>query len=182
MARVQAGETAAFRGVVDATLGSVRAFVVARSLPGVDVDDVIQRTFVEAYKNIGDYTVGTNFAAWLLTLARYQLLHETTRLRRQTDYHTRFVPHAVAAAAERRAETRPGDESQLLLDHLRDCLGRLPEAARTLLQRRYEGEDSIGEIAASVGRSPGAIRKQLCTLRKQLHECIGRKLAEGASS
>lgn len=182
VARVQRGDSASFRPVVDATLGVVRALVVSRSLPGVDVDDVVQRTFVEAYKNIGDYEVGTAFSSWVLTIARYQLLRETTRLRRQADYHSRFVPHAVAAAVETRVEQRLGDEADARLEHLRECLEHLSESAREVLRYRYEGGDSIGEIAEAVSRTPGAVRKQLCLLRKQLHDCVTLKLGEQPSA
>lgn len=93
---MQLGERDAFREVVQAMLPTVRVFVAGRSLPGIDVDDVEQRTFVEAFQSIGQFSAGTNLRAWML--------------------------------------------------------------------------------AALLGRTEGAIRKQLCLLRQQLHDCVTRKL------
>ena len=173
---VQAGDAEAFRMIVEQLLPAVQAFVAGRSVPGVDVEDVVQRIFVETFRNIDDYQPGTNLRAWVLTIARYQLLGETTRLRRLANYHRRYIPHAIAAAAEE--ATREADDlHEPRLHGLRECLAQLPEASRELLLARYRGDDSIGRIAESLGRSAVAVRKQLCLLRRRLHECIERRLA-----
>ncbi len=179
IARVVEGERDAFRGVVDVFLPQVRAMIVGRSLPGIDVDEVVQRSFVEAYKNLADYRPGTNFRAWLLTIARYQLMAETTRIRRVSDYHTKYVPEVLARQSLASLET--GADEDVRLQHLAVCLRSMPESARDVLRRRYESEQSYDEIASALGRSAGAVRKQLCLLRQKLHQCISTKLASEVS-
>lgn len=176
--RVQRGQREPFRHVVDLTLPMVRAYVVSRSLPGIDVDDVVQRTFVEAYQNLGSYTVGTNFRAWVVTIARYQLLMETSRLRRQADYHSRYVPHALADQLERQLGESADGEPDRRLEQLRHCVDRLPEASQAMLRSRYGQNASLDQIAAAADRTNGAVRKQLCLIRRQLRECITRRLRE----
>ena len=176
---VQSGECDAFRDIVDAMLPAVRIFVAGGSLPGVDVDDVVQRTFVEAFRSIGQFKVGTDLQAWLLTIARYQLMMETTRLRRLADYHAKYVPVALARMTEMQLQAEPNDDVRT--SHLRDCLNELPEHARQVLRERYERDSSFAQMAELLGRTEGAIRKQLCLLRQQLHDCVARKLRlEGA--
>ena len=175
IARILDGDRDAFRYVVDVFLPKVRAMIVARSLPGIDVDDVVQRSFVEAYKNLADYKAGTNFQAWILTIARYQLMAEATRIRRVSDYHTKYIPEALARQNQSILETG-GDEDERL-QHLAACLDKIPDAAREVLRLRYEREQSCEEIALALDRSSGAIRKQLCLVRQQLHQCISSKLA-----
>ena len=172
--RVQSVQRDAFREMVEAMLPVVRAFVAGKSLPGVDVDDVVQRTFVEAYQAIGQYQAGPHFKSWLLTIARYQLMMETTRLRRLSDYHARYVPVALAKATEVRLQSDTDED--LRANHLRDCLNELPEHARQVLRQRYELDNSFTQMAELLGRTEGAIRKQLCLLRQQLHDCVMRKL------
>jgi RNA polymerase sigma-70 factor, ECF subfamily len=176
IARVQCGEREAYRHVVERTIESVRAFVVGRSLPGVEVDDVIQRSFIEAYWNLKDYKLGTDFTAWVVTIAKYQLLMESSRVRRRSDYHARFAPYAMSRAVEARVQGTAKDEDIRLI-FLRDCLSQLNEASQRVLKDRYELGTSIDQIATSHSRTSGAIRKQLCVLRKLLHECISKKLA-----
>mgnify|MGYP002625859063 CR=1 FL=1 len=71
---VQAGNRNCFRELAEIMLPILRNYVAARSLPGMDVDDIVQRTFVEAYKGIGEYRLGTDFRSWLVTIARYQTI------------------------------------------------------------------------------------------------------------
>lgn len=176
VARVQQGDRNAYRFVVDQLIANVRAYVVSHSLPGVDVDDVVQRSFVEAYASISDYKLGTSFVAWVVTIARYQLLRETSRLRRAADYHRKYVPVALANQSEQ--QLHAADEQESRLKFLKECLEKLPEHGRQVLRARYERADPISEIADSMNRSAGAVRKQLCLLRKQLHECVTRRLAQ----
>ena len=172
---VQAGQRDTFREIVDAMLPAVRVFVAGRSLPGVDVDEVVQRTFVEAFQSIGEFKAGTNLQAWLITIARYQLMMETTRLRRIADYHAKYVPVALARATDMQLNSEVDNDARA--DHLRDCMNELPEHARQALRERYESGRSFAQIADLLGRSEGAIRKQLCMLRQQLHDCIMQKLS-----
>jgi RNA polymerase sigma-70 factor (ECF subfamily) len=177
--RVQSGQRDAFREIVEAMLPVVRAYVAGKSLPGVDVDDVVQRTFVEAYQAIGQYQAGTHFKSWLLTIARYQLMMETTRLKRLADYHRKYVPAALADLIDNQL---PSDSVEdVRLSHLRDCLKDLPEHAMAVLQQRYEADQSFAKMAELLDRTEGAIRKQLFLLRQQLHDCVTRKLATEAS-
>lgn len=174
--RVQAGEVEAFETVLRAHEWSIRSFVISRCPPGGDADDVAQTTFLEAFRRIADYRPGTDFRAWLFTIARYQLLAESTRLRRRADYHSRYIPHALQQALERRA--REGEtEVDQRLESLRTCLTRLAQRDREVLEMRYDEAVSLAVIASRTGRSVGAIKKHLYQLRQKLHECIERKLA-----
>lgn len=178
---VKAGDRSSFRGIVETLLPMLRAYVAARSLPGMDVDDIVQRVFVEAYKSIGEFQAGTDFKAWLITIARYQMMMDATKLRRQADYHSRFVPVAIARQMEKRLAEEEAEDQRL--PYLRQCLEQVKDSARALLRHRYEEDLSMKDIASGLKRTAGAVRKELCPIRKQLHECIEKKMAlEGASS
>ena len=176
--KVRQGDVDAYQHVVRALEGPVRSFVVARCPPGGDADDVAQRAFIAAYQNIGDYREGSDFKAWIITIARYQLLAESSRLRRIADYHQRLGPPRLVEVLERRMNA--GAECEGRLGHLRSCLKSLDAPLRELLAQRYEAELSIEEIAAKTGRSAGAIKKHLFFLRERLYECITSKLAAEA--
>lgn len=169
------GDQSRYCEIVEAMLPAVRSFVVSKSLPGMDADEIVQRSFIEAYKNIGEYQAGTDFRAWIVTIARYQTMREATRLRRQADYHTRFVPVAIATQLEKRLAAEQTEDDRLL--YLRECLSQLSSSARELLRRRYEDDLSMNDIADALNRTSGAVRKELCVLRKKLQECVERKLA-----
>jgi len=180
--RVRDGETAAFEVVVRRFERPLRAWLAAQAPPGVDVDEVAQRSFVAAFTRLGDYEIGTNLAAWLFTIARFQLKTELTRLRRIADYRARYAPDLLQRELERRSDERP-ELQQARLDHLKTCLGMLPEHLRPFITWRYEDEIPLDEMATRSGRSVPAVKKQLWKLRRKLHECVETRMAtEGAPS
>lgn len=177
---VQAGDVEAFAEVIRLHERPVRGWIVSRCPPGADADDVAQRTFIEAFKQIDQYEGGTNFRAWLFAIARYQLMAECTRLKRLADYHSRYVPVALAEELAKRSETVSELEEQRLT-HLRTCLEAIEEKGRELISWRYEKEIPLEEMAQRTGRTVSAIKKHLYTLRQSLHDCIQRKLASEAT-
>lgn len=174
--RAQAGERAAFEAIVRHYQRRVRAWVAAHCPPGGDADEVAQRTFLAAYARFAEFHEGTNFDAWLFAIARFQLMTEATRLRRQADYHARFAPDLLARELERRA-TEPDDRTLELLGHLGGCLERLNPRDRETLDWRYRDQLPVEEMAARSGRSVPAVKKWLWTLRLKLRECIEQKRA-----
>lgn len=174
--RVVSGDLDAFAEIVRVFQNSLRAWIVSRCPPGGDPDDVSQKTFVAAFHRIEDYSPGSDFRAWLFTIARYQLMAECTRLKRLADYHSRYVPHALRQEIERRAALTAEEPRRLEL--LRECLQQFEDRARDILDWRYTRELPLAEIAERTNRSVGAIKKHLFLLRQKLHDCIERKLAE----
>ncbi|MEC8557766.1 MAG: sigma-70 family RNA polymerase sigma factor [Planctomycetota bacterium] len=176
VATVRGGDADAFEAVVRQCEQSLRAWLAIQCPPGVDVDEIAQRSFVAAFTRLDDYQLGTDFAAWLFTIARYQLRTETTRLRRLTDYHARYAPDLLQKELNRRAE-EPTELQQSRLDQLKTCLEGLGDHLRRYIDWRYDEQIPLEEMANRTGRSVPAIKKQLWQLRRKLHTCIEEKLA-----
>ena len=173
--QVRGGDVQAFAAVVRRFERPLRAWLAAHAPPGVDVDEVAQTTFIAAYSRLDDYAPGTNFAAWLFTIARYQLKTETTRLRRIADYRSRYAPDLLARELDRRSDEPAADDTQL--GFLRECLEAVDDRRRRFLTWRYDEAIPLAEMAERSGRSVMAVKKQLWLLRRQLQECIEGKLA-----
>jgi len=169
--RVREGEPEAFEFLVRTFEWQLRTWIVAQAPPGIDSDEIAQRTFIEVFHHIAQYRPGTDFKAWLITTARYQLMAETTRLRRLADYHRRFIPRSLDLELERRAQTESSEISDRL-DRLRGCLAKLEGPARDLVQMRYDEAVPLDEISRRTGRKVGALKKALFVLRARLHDCI----------
>jgi RNA polymerase sigma-70 factor (ECF subfamily) len=173
--QVRGGDVQAFAAVVRRFERPLRAWLAAHAPPAVDVDEVAQTTFIAAYSRLDDYAPGTNFAAWLFTIARYQLKTETTRLRRIADYRSRYAPDLLARELDRRSDEPAADDTQL--GFLRECLEAVDDRRRRFLTWRYDEAIPLAEMAERSGRSVMAVKKQLWLLRRQLQECIEGKLA-----
>src|SRR5258708_15929604 len=150
--RARAGDLAAFEEIVRQYERPVRAWVATHCPPGGDSDEVAQKTFIAAFTRLAEFEEGTNFPAWLFTIARYQLMTEMTRLRRLADYHTRYAPDLLDRELERRA-AEPVGATATRLAHLRSCLEALGEPGRRFIDWRYTEEISLQEMAERTGRS-----------------------------
>ena len=179
---VRKGDTAAFEFVVRRLERPLRAWLAVQSPPGVDVDEVAQRSFVAAFTRLEDYELGTNFAAWLFTIARFGLRTEVSRLRRVADYHVRHSPDLLQRELQRRS-SEPPELQDTRIEHLQTCLGRLGEHLHRFIEWRYVEEIPLEEMAARSGRSMPAVKKQLWKLRRTLQACVESNMAaEGEPS
>ncbi len=136
-----------------------------------DARDVVQETAIALWRAIGKYDPAKPFVPWACRFALNEArLHLRTESRRR-----RLIEEDVAAMLdERRVEiAAPLDARR---EHLRDCLGRLPEDQRRLVRGYYFDEESIEALAATLGRGAEAVYKALQRTRQALQQCIERKL------
>ncbi len=180
---VRDGDRAAFEPIIRQFERPLRAWLATHAPPGVDVDEIAQRSFVAAFTRIADFEPGTNFSAWLFTIARFQLRTETTRLRRVADYHTRYGPDLLQRELDRRG-SEPLEMWATRLEYLRTCLETLGEHVRRFIVWRYDEGIPLEEMATRSGRSVAAVKKQLWLVRKKLQQCIETRMeaAEGGPS
>jgi len=180
--RVRSGETGAFEVVVRKWERPLRAWLAACGPPGVDVDEVAQRSFVAAFSRLDEFRTGTGFGAWLFTIARFQLKTEVTRLRRVADYHARYGLDLLQRELDRRSN-EASEIDQVRLEHLRKCVESLGEHLTRFITWRYEEGIPLDEMAARSKRSVAAVKKQLWKIRRTLQQCVENRMAiEGESS
>jgi RNA polymerase sigma-70 factor (ECF subfamily) len=81
----QDGDNEAFARVVLATEGDVRRFCSWQSLHRDDIDDVVQETFLKAYRGLHTFSYGVTCRSWILTIARNACVdhfRKTTQMKR----------------------------------------------------------------------------------------------------
>jgi RNA polymerase sigma-70 factor (ECF subfamily) len=150
-----------------------RLFVYLVSLLG-DVHEarnVLQETNLELWRKSTDFIEGTDFAAWSRKTAYFKVL---AFLRdRKRDRH--LFDEALLDQIAQRPQEAQDDES--LHVALRHCLAALPDQLRFLINQRYGSGLPIRELAQRVGKSEAALKVALSRIRKQLMQCIERRLA-----
>ena len=135
--------------------------------------DVIQAANAKIWQNRTDFHAGTNFDAWALTVARYEVLSHRKRQSRDARLH--FCDELEQTVADDLTES---NLSQLdYQSALQTCLQTLSPRNRRLLLGRYASTKSLGEYAATVNRSAASLKVTLSRLRKSLGGCIERRLA-----
>ncbi len=144
---------------------SIRAFVISRmpGLPGAS--DVVQEVNLILWKKRTAFKIGTNFRAWAFAIARKKVSNHIRVLKR-----TERLPLSDQLLEELAEDgaTEP-DQMDSWIDALDQCLGRLNEEQRELINFRYRGGSLTNHPS---GASPGALRTRLHRIRALLRNCI----------
>lgn len=152
-----------------------RNAVFAQLLAGTgsihDAEDLLQEVAVSLAKDFEKYDSERPFVAWVLGIARNQLLMYYRRQRRDRLVFNEEVMELVQSNLVRAAEAAEDSRREALLE----CVKSLPDQRRDLLRMRYGREMGIAEIANELSKSATAIRGQLYRIRQLLADCVDRK-------
>src|SRR4051812_18076413 len=133
---VLAGDTAAFAGLVRLYEADVWRIAAALLRDRGATENLVQQAFLDAYAHLDQYRPGTDFGAWVRTVARNRLRKE---LRTAAREDRRLAVYRARLAERLRAEAPdPPDDADLYLDALRGCREQLPESDAALIRMRYE--------------------------------------------
>jgi len=177
VAAARAGGAAAHRALYDRHRPG--AWRVARSfadLDGDDVDDVVQESFVRAFRSLASLKDPSRFGPWLLTIARNRALSRLARKRARDELGEELARETeVAGAEEEPPEPGAGAEVELV----RQLICGLPEGPEKETVRLFylEGKLSAREIAERLGVGKSAITMRLERFRAKVKR---RVLAEVA--
>jgi RNA polymerase sigma-70 factor (ECF subfamily) len=154
--------------------GSVlRGFILGLMPDPNRAEDIFQEVFLTVTRKASDYEPGTNFLAWVRSIARLKVL-EACRSHRGGP--TLLDPEAIDALAAAAAEDQADDWDQRRL-LLADCLEKLAPRAREIVEMRYSFEQlSPPTIAQRLSWSVNAVHVALSRARKFLQECTRRRL------
>ena len=176
IARARQGDETASSELVARHLAPVRAFVAMRlPIPHV-VDELTHETFVFAFTHLADFEMRESFRAWLRAIAFNLVRRELLRFARERQNLSNFERLQLAELEEEADQAGSRDE----VVFLEECMGRLPETMRQLLDDRYDRGLSGGQIAERLGRTEEWVRVTLLRVRRQLRDCIDHKMTGGA--
>jgi RNA polymerase sigma factor (sigma-70 family) len=151
--RIRAGEASAWRDLVDAYSGLIRAVGRSHRLSDADVADVLQTTWLRAFEHLERLRQPERLPAWLVTVAR----RESLRLLRNDK---RCTPVAVEVLAE--IPDAQSVEAKLLAEErdaqLWRAVGALPPRQRQTLTLLAQHPDASYEtIGSALGMPVGSI-------------------------
>ena len=153
-----------------------RLYAYALSLLGKReaAQEVMQETNIVMWRKADQFQMGTNFAAWMMKIAYYQVLEHRRKLNRQA----LFVVDEdfLSALAEEASESTEHIAEQQMA--LQACLARLPERQRDLVRRRYSDGASIKAVAEQIGIAANAVKQTLFRARGKLIDCVRYRMKE----
>jgi RNA polymerase sigma-70 factor (ECF subfamily) len=127
-------------------------------------EDLVQETFMKAWKSLSSYTSGTNAKAWLFKICKNLFINEyrsIVRQPRKVDYEEIVVFHNDNESASLRfSGLREDVGDQLLGDEVMNAMGKLSPAFRDVLMLDLEGF-TYEEIAKLLEIPIGTVRSRL---------------------
>jgi RNA polymerase sigma-70 factor (ECF subfamily) len=186
-ARAAAGDDSAFEALVGRY--QTRIFRLAcRLTSDTDAPDVLQDTFLQAYRHLPSFRGESQFGTWLYRIAtNAALMHRRASARRPAESLDLFMPqfdangrHA-ATPAELQVASRADEllDRQFLAGKARDVIARLPDLYRDAFVLRDLEEMSTADVARALGVEPATVRQRVhrarLMLRGYLSDLVGVK-------
>ncbi len=151
----------------------IYAFILMMVPNHGDAEDLFQETVLLMWSKFDSFTPGTSFTAWGCAVARHQILSVRKR------HATRGVLFSQAATELLRDESeRFIEQTDLRMQALRHCIGKLDPKDYELIRLRYRDEMTIASIAQQMGRSLQAIYKRIVRIHDALLRCVRKALRE----
>lgn len=147
--------------------GMVRKMVIVHE----DADDVVQNTFIKAYKNIHKFNGKSTLFTWLYRIAVNESLNFLEKKKKRF-----FFPiedhHEVMANYLDQSPYIDGDEIQ---KKLQKAILKLPEKQRLIFNLRYYEDLSYEEISQMTDTSVGALKAGYHHAVKKIEEYLANK-------
>lgn len=154
-------------------LDDVYRFALTLTRDESDADDVVQETYLRAYRSWHTFIPGTECRRWLFTICRNAFLRSRERQRPTVDLEDGEQDALAAGSVYAAARERGYDDLYATLDlapALRDALDELAEPFRSAVIL-VDVEDMTYETAAQVMGVPiGTVRSRLFRGRRLLQE------------
>jgi RNA polymerase sigma-70 factor (ECF subfamily) len=140
-----------------------------RGVGAAEADDLTGEVFVQVVRDLprfhGDERA---FTAWVLTIAHHRFLDHCRRSSRRPVDPVADVPEPVAAVGDAEQDAL----HELAGERVRELLAGLSDDQRSVLLLRVLGGLTVEQVAAAIGKRPGAVkalqRRGLAALERRL--------------
>jgi RNA polymerase sigma-70 factor, ECF subfamily len=156
---------------------------VARSilLDDFEAEDVVQETFLKAFKGLVNFRGEASLSTWLTRIALNEALGR--KRRRRNTVSLEAIQHRTNAEIEPSPIMAPVHDPELsaaqnqIRKLLERAIDRLPDSLRTVFVMRDVEELSTAETAQRLGLGVPTVKTRLHRARRMLREVLGDQIA-----
>jgi RNA polymerase sigma-70 factor, ECF subfamily len=131
-----------------------------------DVDDILQDVATIAIKNAAKFDPSRSISAWVMGIARNQVLKYIEKQRTQKVCFSVELVDAISTSAIKDPRLEKS------LDSLQECLGKIDSDKRSLLLKRHMPGVTARELAKEIGYTDSRMSRLLDSLYAALLRCI----------
>jgi RNA polymerase sigma-70 factor (ECF subfamily) len=177
VARVKAGDENAYRVLVDRHSRSVFRLAYRMTCNEQDSEDVVQETFMRAYKQLHRWEARSSFSTWLYRIAANYSLDLVRRRKRHGEVTMNETgPDDAPEMIQSIASNDPGPDRLMFSGRVQEtvstALNELSQQERTaFVLRHFEGQ-SIEEISGALGLSGNAAKHSIFRAVQKLRRAL----------
>ena len=167
---LKAGSEHAFRCLFEQEKERLQHFVRKIVDDADEAENIVQETFAEAYRQIGDFREEAKVSTWLFSIARHLAYGHLRKSKRHNYKEHDTIEFLQAAQGDATTVTQEAVERSERKHIVHDALQELPEHYRRVVQLRDLEEQSTTETAEQLGLTEVNVRVRLHRARKKLRE------------
>jgi len=167
--QARAGDAEAFDALVRRYEDRLLGFAYRMLHDMSDAQDVLQQTFLRAYRGLASYRPGGQFASWLYRIALNECRRRIGARRRQPTAPEEAAAYAHSdRSSDPEAQTIQNDRNRAI----REAVMKLPDHYREAILLFYFEELSVAEMARAMGVSVTAAKVRLHRARAKLSNAL----------
>lgn len=172
--KVLAGDNAAYELLQKKYKNLIYSLVKKMIKNDSDVEDLVQETFIKAYKALDKFKFNYSFSAWIYRIAS----NNTIDFLRKRRFDTFSIDKPIGNAEDENyfeiEDNSYSPDAELIneqkADIIRDAIDTLPENYREIIILRHEEELDYKAIADKLDLPLGTVKAHLFRARKLLYE------------
>ena len=150
------------------------AYAFALLRDWVRAEDVVQDAFIVVMNKWTEFKPGTSLFLWIRQIVHFKTL-EAARAKKMSPMEEELLSR-VSASMQRGLDEEIARLLRLKRQALQRCMSHLDSKSAELLSGFYAESLSCESLAQLQRRSANAVRLALSRLRKQLQDCVARRL------
>jgi RNA polymerase sigma-70 factor (ECF subfamily) len=158
-----------FRDQALAHVDALYSFALRLTRRPPDADDLVQETYLRAFRFAHRFEPGTHLRAWLFQILRNTFL----TFYRRAMQEMAVVDKDLSDGADGAAQPAGGDPSLATALDLERALGELPEEFRSVLLLADLEGFTLGEIAVIMDTPVGTVKSRLFRARRLVRRRLG---------
>ena len=149
----------------------IRSYIRTLVFDFNDSEDLFQETITTMWSKFDQFEPGTDFASWGVMIAYFKILNYRKKHgKEKLSFNDEVLEHVSSVSSDACIQA---DER---VSVLRNCIGKLNQDDRRLLEIRYELNCAPKNIAAQLEKSVQYVYKHLSRIHLMLNRCVKRQM------
>jgi RNA polymerase sigma-70 factor (ECF subfamily) len=175
VSRAREGDDDAFRMLVDRHSRTVFRVAYRMTESAHDAENVVQKTFLRAYRKLGNFEERASFSTWLYRIAVNCALDWIRRHRKHSEFNDRLEQDYDMSHPNQQSTETDADRSILRLEvqrRVKSALRELSPLERSaFILRHFEGM-SIEEIGGVLGTGGSAAKQSIFRAVRKMRRAL----------